>query len=95
MLFNLEAAKAHVKKLTKKFLPTFFYFFNIDEQCLRELLMIYIERKFFKVMSIGSIVIRDIIQNFSCLRAGINLSYLEDKDTHSLMSLQILCRIKY
>ncbi|HDW3973070.1 TPA: DUF262 domain-containing protein, partial [Escherichia coli] len=38
--------------------------------------------------------IRDIIQNFSCLRAGINLSYLEDKDTHSLDELADLMQDK-
>ncbi|EDR1711671.1 DUF262 domain-containing protein, partial [Salmonella enterica subsp. diarizonae] len=57
---------------------------DIDEQCLRELLMIYIERSSSRVMSIGSIIIRDIIQNFACFRAGINLSYLDEKDYDAL-----------
>ncbi len=91
--FNLEAAKAHVKA-NEKIPSDILLFFNIDEQCLRELLMIYIERSSSRVMSIGSIVIRDIIQNFSCLRAGINLSYLEDKDTHSLDELADLMQDK-
>ncbi|MXF05681.1 DUF262 domain-containing protein [Escherichia coli] len=90
---NLEAAKAHVKA-NEKIPSDILLFFNIDEQCLRELLMIYIERSSSRVMSIGSIVIRDIIQNFSCLRAGINLSYLEDKDTHSLDELADLMQDK-
>ena len=81
--FNLESAKAHVK-LNEKIPVEVLSFFNIDEQCLRELLMIYIERSSSRVMSIGSIVIRDIIQNFSCSKAGINLSYLNNKDSYSL-----------
>lgn len=81
--FNLESAKAHVK-LNEKIPAEVLSFFNIDEQCLRELLMIYIERSSSRVMSIGSIVIRDIIQNFSCSKAGINLSYLNNKDSYSL-----------
>ncbi|EGJ5978474.1 TPA: DUF262 domain-containing protein, partial [Escherichia coli] len=85
--------KAHVKA-NEKIPSDILLFFNIDEQCLRELLMIYIERSSSRVMSIGSIVIRDIIQNFSCLRAGINLSYLEDKDTHSLDELADLMQDK-
>jgi len=81
--FNLESAKAHVK-LNEKIPSKILSFFSIDEQCLRELLMIYIERSSSRVMSIGSIIIRDIIQNFSCLRAGIGLSYLNNKDITTL-----------
>ncbi|ETS32571.1 hypothetical protein BB987_15510 [Photorhabdus temperata] len=81
--FNLESAKAHVKA-NEKIPSEILSFFNIDEKCLRELLMIYIERSSSRVMSIGSIIIRDIIQNFSCLRAGIGLSCLQRKDNNSL-----------
>lgn len=81
--FNLESAKSHVK-INEKIPAEILDFFDIDEQCLRELLMIYIERSSSRVMSIGSIIIRDIIQNFACFRAGINLSYLDEKDYDAL-----------
>ncbi|EAM3348693.1 DUF262 domain-containing protein [Salmonella enterica] len=80
---NLESAKSHVK-INEKIPAEILDFFDIDEQCLRELLMIYIERSSSRVMSIGSIIIRDIIQNFACFRAGINLSYLDEKDYDAL-----------
>lgn len=81
--FNLESAKSHVK-INEKIPNEILEFFNIDEKCLRELLMIYIERSSSRVMSIGSIIIRDIIQNFACFRAGISLLYLDKKDRDAL-----------
>jgi hypothetical protein len=91
--FNLESAKSHVK-INEKIPYEILVFFDIDEQCLRELLMIYIERSSSRVMSIGSIVIRDIIQNFACFRAGINLSYLDKKDYDALDELSYLMKDK-
>ncbi|MBC3228930.1 DUF262 domain-containing protein [Serratia fonticola] len=81
--FNLESAKSHVK-INEKIPNEILEFFNINEKCLRELLMIYIERSSSRVMSIGSIIIRDIIQNFACFRAGISLLYLDKKDRDAL-----------
>ncbi|WP_337262748.1 MULTISPECIES: DUF262 domain-containing protein [unclassified Serratia (in: enterobacteria)] len=91
--FNLESAKSHVK-INEKIPYEILGFFDIDEQCLRELLMIYIERSSSRVMSIGSIIIRDIIQNFACFRAGINLSYLDKKDYDALDELSYLMKDK-
>ncbi|WP_410515772.1 DUF262 domain-containing protein [Pantoea allii] len=91
--FNLESAKSHVK-INEKIPYEILCFFDIDEHCLRELLMIYIERSSSRVMSIGSIIIRDIIQNFSCFRAGINLSYLDKKDYDALDELSYLMKDK-
>lgn len=91
--FNLESAKSHVK-INEKIPYEILCFFDIDEQCLRELLMIYIERSSSRVMSIGSIIIRDIIQNFACFRAGINLSYLDKKDYDALDELSYLMKDK-
>lgn len=91
--FNLESAKSHVK-INEKIPCEILGFFDIDEQCLRELLMIYIERSSSRVMSIGSIIIRDIIQNFACFRAGINLSYLDKKDYVALDELSYLMKDK-
>ena len=91
--FNLESAKSHVK-INEKIPYEILYFFDIDEQCLRELLMIYIERSSSRVMSIGSIIIRDIIQNFACFKAGINLSYLDKKDYDALDELSYLMKDK-
>ncbi|CAI1014526.1 Uncharacterized conserved protein [Serratia entomophila] len=91
--FNLESAKSHVK-INEKIPYEILDFFDIDEQCLRELLMIYIERSSSRVMSIGSIIIRDIIQNFACFRSGINLSYLDKKDYDALDELSYLMKDK-
>lgn len=91
--FNLESAKSHVK-INEKIPYEILDFFDIDEQCLRELLMIYIERSSSRVMSIGSIIIRDIIQNFACFRSGINLSYLDKKDYDALDKLSYLMKDK-
>lgn len=91
--FNLESAKSHVKA-NERIPLEILSFFEIDEKCLRELLMIYIERSSSRVMSIGSIIIRDIIQNFSCFKSGISLTYLDEKDRNNLDELAILMKNK-
>ncbi|MEG5298255.1 DUF262 domain-containing protein [Enterobacter roggenkampii] len=91
--FNLESAKAHVK-INEKIPNSILSFFNIDEQCLRELLMIYIERSSSRVMSIGSIIIRDIIQTFACYKSGICLAHLEEYEQSSLNEFEYLLQDK-
>lgn len=77
----LETARTCIK--TNEVLPDdVVEFFGINRNNLRELMMIYIERSSSRVMSIGSIIIRDIIQNFACYMAGISsvsLNKLDDE----------------
>ncbi len=75
----LETAKTCIK--TNERLPDYIIdFFDINQGNLRELMMIYIERSSSRVMSIGSIIIRDIILNFSCYMAGISPVHLNKID---------------
>lgn len=83
---NLETARTCIK--TNERLPyDVVEFFGIGLSNLRELMMIYIERSSSRVMSIGSIIIRDIIQNFSCYMAGIIPVHLTESDTIHLEEL--------
>lgn len=80
---NLEIARTCIK--TNEKLPQHVVdFFGISQYSLRELMMIYIERSSSRVMSIGSIIIRDIIQTFSCHMAGIPLIHLNSTDLANL-----------
>jgi hypothetical protein len=75
---NLEIAKYSVKNNSE--IPEYIIeFFDFDEATLRELILIYIERSSSRVMSVGSILIRDIILNVACHKAGIELA-LSKKD---------------
>ena len=71
--FALEVARAAVKANAK--LPKWVIeHFGFSENVLRELLLVYIERSSSRVMSIGSILARDMLQNISMVRAGIDLA---------------------
>lgn len=88
---NLETARTCIK--TNERIPKdVIDFFNINESNLRELIMIYIERSSSRVMSIGSIIIRDIIQNLSCHMADIELTYLSNKDLNDLKELRTILK---
>lgn len=79
----LETARTCIK--TNERFPEYIVdFFGISQINLRELMMIYIERSSSRVMSIGSIIIRDIIQNFSCYMSGIIPVHLKDADVKCL-----------
>ncbi|MEN4686859.1 GmrSD restriction endonuclease domain-containing protein [Pantoea agglomerans] len=79
----LETARTCIKT-NERFPSDVIDFFGFDQSNLRELMMIYIERSSSRVMSIGSIIIRDIIQNISCYMAGIIPSHLTDVDVEKL-----------
>ena len=75
----LETARTCIKT-NERFPNDIIEFFGISQSNLRELMMIYIERSSSRVMSIGSIIIRDIIQNLSCYMAGIIPMHLTETD---------------
>ncbi|WP_370972793.1 DUF262 domain-containing protein [Enterobacter wuhouensis] len=79
----LETARTCIKT-NERFPSDVVDFFGVGQSNLRELMMIYIERSSSRVMSIGSIIIRDIIQNFSCYMSGIELHYLSSFDSSQL-----------
>ncbi|EGT5738458.1 DUF262 domain-containing protein, partial [Cronobacter dublinensis subsp. dublinensis] len=79
----LETARTCIKT-NERFPKAVVDFFGIGQSNLRELMMIYIERSSSRVMSIGSIIIRDIIQNFACYMAAIVPVHLTDVDTNNL-----------
>ena len=94
----LETARTCIK--TNERLPQdVIDFFDIGHSNLRELMMIYIERSSSRVMSIGSIIIRDIIQNFSCYKAGIIPEQLSEIDAVNLeefvRKLRNECDVKF
>jgi hypothetical protein len=69
---NLETAKFSVKNnmdISDEILD----FFDFEENILRELILIYIERSSSRVMSMGSLMVRDIILTISCHKAGVKL----------------------
>ncbi|WDE13489.1 DUF262 domain-containing protein [Thalassomonas haliotis] len=76
---NLELAKYAVKN-NEKIDKDVVDFFEFDEAVLRELILIYIERSSSRVMSVGSIIIRDILLTLSCYRAGIEISLSSDDE---------------
>ncbi|EMS1064322.1 DUF262 domain-containing protein [Providencia stuartii] len=85
---NLEVAKTCIK-INQKIPVDIIEFFNIPEKNLKELLMIYIERSSSRVMSIGSIIIRDIIQSYACYMSGIQISnLLSDRDNYFLIKIK-------
>ena len=70
--FSLELARAAVKSNEK--IPAWIIeHFDLDEVTLREVVLLYIERSSSRVMSIGSILIRDLIQLLSLSRSIDNL----------------------
>ncbi|KAB7689971.1 DUF262 domain-containing protein [Plesiomonas shigelloides] len=68
--FNLELARSYIK-LNIKIPIEIIDYFGFDESVLRELMLVYIERSSSRVMSVGSILIRDMIIRVSCIRAGL------------------------
>ncbi|WP_421217328.1 DUF262 domain-containing protein [Aeromonas enteropelogenes] len=74
--FSLELARTHIKSNIK--IPSeIVSFFGFEESILRELMLVYIERSSSRVMSVGSILIRDIIIRIACVRAGLDASDTE------------------
>lgn len=67
---NLETAKSLIRD-NKKIPDNLVEFFGFPEQSLKEIIFIYIERCSSRVMSIGSLVIRDMIISISAARAGL------------------------
>ncbi|MEZ9852216.1 hypothetical protein, partial [Vibrio breoganii] len=83
--FALEVGRSAVK--SNESIPSWVIeHFSFSEATLRELLLIYIERSSSRVMSIGSILARDLIQLISCSQARIELP-LEREDQITLLSV--------
>jgi hypothetical protein len=77
---NLEIAKFSVKN-NLDISADILDYFDFEEHILRELILIYIERSSSRVMSMGSLMVRDIILTISCHKAGIDLPLSEmDQD---------------
>jgi hypothetical protein len=71
--FALEIARSSVKNNEK--IPTWIIeHFKFEESTLRELILIYIERSSSRVMSVGSILARDIIQMISIQFTGFSIT---------------------
>lgn len=76
--FALETGRSAVK--SNEAIPIWVVqHFGFSESTLRELLLIYIERSSSRVMSIGSILVRDLIQSISLYQAGVDLP-VDDSD---------------
>lgn len=83
--FSLEIARSCVK--TNEDIPTWIYeHFQLDEKVLREVLLMYIERSSSRVMSVGSILIRDIIQSLTLFKSDLNSIFLH-KERQSLLEI--------
>ncbi|WP_085320088.1 DUF262 domain-containing protein [Vibrio harveyi] len=83
--FALEVGRSAVK--SNESIPSWVIeHFSFSEATLRELLLIYIERSSSRVMSIGSILARDLIQSISCSQARVELP-LEREDQITLLSV--------
>ena len=71
--FALEIGRTCVK--TNETIPDWVYnHFQFPENVLREILMMYIERSSSRVMSVTSILIRDLIQSISLYRLDISIN---------------------
>ncbi|MFA0035460.1 DUF262 domain-containing protein [Vibrio chagasii] len=82
---HLEIVKSHVRKNETLPLVSLDYF-KFGETYLREIAFLYIERSSSRVMSQGSLVVRDIIINLSCFVNGIVMSNpLEERMMHELV----------
>ncbi|EGQ7936429.1 DUF262 domain-containing protein [Vibrio vulnificus] len=68
--FALEVARSAVK-INEKIPEWVLEHFELSESILRELMLIYIERSSSRVMSVGSILARDILQNLSLKCSGL------------------------
>ena len=80
--FALEISKAAVKQNLD--VPTWILeYFGFTASTLRELMLIYIERSSSRVMSLGSILIRDLIQVISLSKINIK-SPISPNDTELL-----------
>lgn len=82
--FNLELARAHIK-LNLKIPVNIINFFGFEESVLRELMLVYIERSSSRVMSVGSLLIRDIVIKIACMRAGLCID--ENNHIENIISL--------
>lgn len=69
---HLELAKSGIRK-NKKISSDTILFTGLPENVLREILFLYIERSSSRVMSTGSVLIRDIIINIFCFKSGLQL----------------------
>ncbi|HHQ4924896.1 TPA: DUF262 domain-containing protein [Aeromonas veronii] len=85
--FNLELARSYIK-LNVKIPFHIIEYFGFDESVLRELMLVYIERSSSRVMSVGSILIRDMIIRISCIRAGL---YIGDSDLIEVVISKLEC----
>ncbi|MFA3759457.1 DUF262 domain-containing protein [Yersinia sp. 2466 StPb PI] len=75
--FNLERAKNAVKN-NEQIPLEISNFFESKDNSLKELLLIYIERSSSRVMTTASIIIRDIIINFSIFKSNFELFSIEE-----------------
>ncbi|MDY1000336.1 DUF262 domain-containing protein [Pantoea agglomerans] len=82
--FNLERAKNAVKN-NEQIPLEISGFFESEGGSLKELLLIYIERSSSRVMTTTSIIIRDIIINFSIFKSNQNLFI--DEESNMLQEL--------
>jgi hypothetical protein len=79
--FALEVARAAVKN--NEVIPQWaIQHFGFSESVLREFILIYIERSSSRVMSIGSVLARDITQLISLKRHNIDLPINQTESSH-------------
>ncbi|HHX8295257.1 TPA: hypothetical protein ACVOYL_003410, partial [Vibrio diabolicus] len=74
----LETVKSYVRK--NEVVPVVSLdYFKIGERNLREIAFLYIERSSSRVMSQGSLVVRDIIINLTCFINGLKVSSSQEQ----------------
>lgn len=79
--FALEVARSAVKN--NEAIPDWIIaHFDLHEATLRELILIYIERSSSRVMSVGSILSRDITQLISLNNSGVSLPIEDTTESH-------------
>lgn len=82
--FHLENSKAAIRK-NERISQESLSFLGLSESIVKEILFLYIERSSSRVMSTGSVLIRDIIINIFCSKTTIDL--LETDDINRLTTL--------
>jgi hypothetical protein len=88
--FALEVARSAVKN--NEIIPNWIIsHFDLSESTLRELILIYIERSSSRVMSVGSILSRDITQLISLHNSEVILPIEENTELHLL---EIIAKLK-
>lgn len=81
---HIEKVKAEIRK-NEKVSESAIKFLDLPESVIRELAFLYIERSSSRVMSIGSLLVRDLIINIAVHRSGLKI--IENREYSELTGL--------